>query len=166
MSGQIAALFRTITSGVYVVGAAHGEHLNAFTAAWVAQVSFNPLMLALSVNPDNASYRLIKAGRAFTVNVLAQEQMDLARHFGTKSGRDQDKLAGYAWRAGATGAPILEEALAWFDCRLQLTRRTGDHVLVAGQVIDGAVLQSWAVPMTYAQTGDLDGSGALYPSSF
>ena len=56
MSGSIAALFQRLTQGVYVVGVAHGEVRNAFTAAWVMQVSFDPLLLALSINPHHSSY--------------------------------------------------------------------------------------------------------------
>src|SRR5680860_945730 len=70
MSGSIAALFQRLTQGVYVVGVAHGEVRNAFTAAWVMQVSFDPLLLALSINPHHSSYGLLKEGRAFSVNVL------------------------------------------------------------------------------------------------
>ena len=63
MSGPIAALFKRLTQGVYVVGVAHGEVRHAFTAAWVMQVSFDPLLLALSINPRHSSYRLLKEGR-------------------------------------------------------------------------------------------------------
>ena len=45
MSAAIADLFQRLTQGVYVVGVAHGEVRNAFTAAWVMQVSFDPLLL-------------------------------------------------------------------------------------------------------------------------
>ena len=62
MSGSIAALFQRLTQGVYVVGVAHGEVRNAFTAAWVMQVSFDPLLLALSINPHHSSYGLLKRG--------------------------------------------------------------------------------------------------------
>jgi flavin reductase (DIM6/NTAB) family NADH-FMN oxidoreductase RutF len=58
MSGCIAALFKRLTQGVYVVGLAHGEKRNAFTAAWIMQVSFDPLLLALSINPQHSSYQL------------------------------------------------------------------------------------------------------------
>jgi flavin reductase (DIM6/NTAB) family NADH-FMN oxidoreductase RutF len=51
MSESIAALFKTLTQGVYLIGVAHGEERNAFTAAWVMQVSFDPVLLALSINP-------------------------------------------------------------------------------------------------------------------
>jgi len=53
-----AALFKRLTQGVYVVGVAHGEKRNAFTAAWIMQVSFDPLLLALSINPQHSSYQL------------------------------------------------------------------------------------------------------------
>jgi flavin reductase (DIM6/NTAB) family NADH-FMN oxidoreductase RutF len=68
MSASIAALFQRLTQGVYVVGVAHGEVRNAFTAAWVMQLSFDPLLLALSIDPHHSSYGLLRDGRrAFSV---------------------------------------------------------------------------------------------------
>ena len=163
---EIAALCGRLTLGVHVVGVAHGEQRDAFTAAWVMQVSFDPLLLALSINPAHASYPLLGAGGGFTVNVLKQGQLELARRFGTRSGRDQDKLGGVGWRPGRRGAPILEDALAYFDCLLAGTMRSGDHELVLGRVVDGRILAQDARPLTYADTGDMDGSAALYPSQF
>jgi flavin reductase (DIM6/NTAB) family NADH-FMN oxidoreductase RutF len=69
MSGSLATLFKRLTQGVYVIGVAHEEVRNGFTAAWVMQVSFDPLLLALSINPHHSSYRLLKEGGAFSVNV-------------------------------------------------------------------------------------------------
>ena len=105
---DVADLFRRLSAGVYVIGVADDGRRNAFTAAWLMQVSFDPLLLALSVNPEHASYPLLVGGGGFTVSVLSRDQVDLARHFGTVSARDGDKLAGIAWRSGPTGAPILE----------------------------------------------------------
>jgi flavin reductase (DIM6/NTAB) family NADH-FMN oxidoreductase RutF len=163
---EIAALFHRLSYGVYVVGVAAGERRDGFTAAWVMQASFDPLLLALSINPDNASYELLHAGGGFTVNVLKQGQLELARRFGTRSGRDQDKLAGIPWRPGRTGAPILEQALAYFECELTGRHRAGDHELVLGRVVDGKILDPGAAPLTYADTGDMDGSAGLYPVGF
>ena len=59
---------------------------------------------------------------------------------------------------------VLAEALAYFDCVLSESYQAGDHELVIGRVIDGRVLAPDAVPMTYAETGDMDGSSALYPA--
>ena len=160
---EVASLFRRLSYGVYVVGVADGEKRNVFTAAWVMQTSFDPLLLALSINPDNASYPLLQTGGGFTVNVLKQGQQDLATRFGTRSGRDEDKLAGILWHSGRTGAPILEDALAYFDCELTGSMQAGDHRLVVGRVTDGRILAADAEPLAYADTGDMDGSSALYP---
>ena len=163
---QIGALFRRLTYGVYVVGVADGDERDAFTAAWVMQTSFDPLLLALSINPEHASFPLLHAGGGFTVNVLKQNQQDLARRFGTRSGRDENKLAGIRWRPGRTGAPILEDALAYFDCELSGEMGAGDHDLTLGRVTDGRVLDPDAAPLLYSDTGDMDGSSALYPRTF
>ncbi|MGZ8391586.1 MAG: flavin reductase family protein [Gemmatimonadales bacterium] len=164
--GEVAALFRRLTQGVYVVGVSDGEERDAFTAAWVMQVSFDPPLLALSINPEHASYPLLHAGRGFTVNVLKQGQLDLARRFGTRSGRDEDKLAGISWRPGRTGAPILEDALAYFDCELSGEMGAGDHDLTLGRVTVGRILDPEAAPLLYSETGDMDGSSVLYPGKF
>jgi flavin reductase (DIM6/NTAB) family NADH-FMN oxidoreductase RutF len=159
------ALFRRLTTGVYVIGVAHQGRSNAFTAAWVTQVSFDPLLVGLSVNPENFSRSLLHQSRIFTVNVLKKGQLDLARHFGTQSGRDVDKLTGQRWREGALGTPILSDAAAYLDCRVVDLVRAGDHELILGEPVGGEVLDN-ADPMVYAETGNLDGSSGLYPPSF
>jgi flavin reductase (DIM6/NTAB) family NADH-FMN oxidoreductase RutF len=160
---DVAELFRRLTLGVYAIGVSAGQRQDVFTAAWLTQVSFDPLLLALSINPENASYQLLHASGGFTVNVLTDSQLEWARRFGTRSGRDENKLVGIRWRPGRTGAPILEQALAYFDCALEGRHRAGDHELVVGRVVDGRLLAPGAVPLAYAATGDMDGSSALYP---
>jgi flavin reductase (DIM6/NTAB) family NADH-FMN oxidoreductase RutF len=160
---EIAALCRRLSVGVYVIGVTEGERSGAFTAAWVTQVSFDPLLVVVSVNPRNASYAILRAGGAFTVNVLEHGQLELARRFGTASSRDQDKLAGLPWHAGGNGAPVLDDALAYFECHLQDRHPAGDHELIVGRVVGGRILDPDGVPMLYAETGDMDGSSALYP---
>jgi flavin reductase (DIM6/NTAB) family NADH-FMN oxidoreductase RutF len=161
-----AEVFRRLTHGVYVVGAAHGGRRDAFTAAWLMQVSFDPLLVALSMNPGNATAPLLLESGRFAVSVLARGQLDLARRFGTRSGREEDKLAGVAWRPGHGGAPILDGAAACLECEVTGTHAAGDHRLVLARVVGGRVLREDAVPLGYAETGTMDGSGALFPSSF
>jgi len=163
---DLADLFRRLNAGVYVVGVADGERRNAFTAAWLMQVSFDPLLLALSVNPGHASFSLLVGGGGFAVSVLSRDQLELARHFGTRSGRETDKLAGVSWRAGHTGAPILAGAIAYLECRLTGRITAGDHEIVIARPVAGELLLPDAIPLTYADTGDLDGSRELYPASF
>ena len=162
---DIARLFRRLTGGVYVIGAAHGGRRDGFTAAWLTQVSFEPLLIALSVNPGNATYPLLRESRRFAVSILGEDQLDLARSFGTRSGRDEDKLADVRWRPGRGDAPVLEDAVAFLECEIVDDRPAGDHRLVLARVVGGALLRE-AKPLTYAETGEMDGSAELYPSEF
>jgi flavin reductase (DIM6/NTAB) family NADH-FMN oxidoreductase RutF len=164
MSDSIPVLFQRLTQGVYVVGVAQGEVRNAFTAAWVMQVSFDPLLLVLSINPHHSSYRVLKERRAFSVNVLKKGQLDLAKQFGRPAGAD--KSLGIEWTTDRLGLPLLREGLAWFECQVVDEHPAGDHVLVLGRVIGGKLLDPEAEPMSYRQTGNMDGASELFPDAF
>ena len=166
MTNQPVAVLRRLTTGVYVIGAAHAGRTSAFTAAWITQVAFDPLLVAVSVNTANASYPLLKGSGGFVINVLRAGQLDLARHFGTHSSRDVAKLEGIRWRAGQFGAPVLSDAAAVLECRLATEAAAGDHAVVIAEVVDGAVLDEDARPLRYDETANMDGSEALYPVSF
>lgn len=158
MSKTWAELCRSISHGVYVIGVGAGENVNAFTAAWVMQVSFDPVMLALSINPEHRSYALLEAGQCCTVNILGRDQIAVAEHFGRSVA---DKMSGFRWRTAKTGAPVLSESLAYFDCELSHFTDAGDHRVAVLKVVDAAQLRPGA-PLLYSQTGDIDGSSELY----
>lgn len=151
-------LFKQISHGVYVIGVSDGNHQNAFTAAWVMQVSFNPPLLAISINPGHYSYQLLQAGGVCAVNVLGQGQYAVAEHFGRPG---KDKMAGFQWQKDKTGAPILSESLVYFDCQVSHYTDAGDHKIAVCKVIAGARLNEGR-PLLYNQTGDMDGSSELY----
>ena len=64
MMNEIAALFHRLSHGMYVVSAAYDGRRNAFTAACVMQASYDPLLLAVSINPQNTSYALVRPAAA------------------------------------------------------------------------------------------------------
>lgn len=152
------ALAKQISHGVYVIGVGVGDRQNAFTAAWVMQVSFDPLLLAISINPEHYSYQLIQASGVCTVNVLGQDQYALAEHFGRSA---KDKMAGFQWQLAETGAPVLSESLAYFDCQVSHYADAGDHKIAVCKVVAAATLKQ-GQPLRYSQTGDMDGSSQLY----
>ena len=164
MSNSLASLFKSLTTGVYVVGVAHGEASNAFTAAFVMQASYDPLLLALSINPHHSSYGLLQQGGAFSVNVLTKGQLELAARFGAPAGFG--KLASTEWTPGSTGVPLLHQCLAWFECLVISEHPAGDHVLMLGKVIDGRGIDLSAKPLLYRDTGKMDGAAALFPTGF
>jgi flavin reductase (DIM6/NTAB) family NADH-FMN oxidoreductase RutF len=152
-------LFKQITHGVYVISVANGSEQNAFTAAWVMQVSFAPPMIAFSINPGHYSWTLLKASGVCTVNVLGQNHLAIADHFGHAGVKD--KMTTYRWQTGKTIAPVLTDSLAYFDCKLSHTTDAGDHKIAVCEVISAAELNSgW--PLLYSQTGNMDSSSTLY----
>ncbi|MDI1230163.1 MAG: flavin reductase family protein [Methylobacter sp.] len=158
MIEDVETLVKQISHGVYVIGVGKGDCQNAFTAAWVMQVSFDPLLLAISINPEHYSYQLLQESGVCTVNVLAQHQYALAEHFGRSA---KDKMAGFQWQTAESGAPVLSESLAFFDCQISHYADAGDHKIAICKVVAAAKLnQGW--PLLYSQTGNMDGSAELY----
>lgn len=161
MIDNISNICKTLNHGVYVVGVTSKQHANAFTASWLMQVSFNPLLLAISINPHNYSFKLLQESGICSVNVLGQHQYPIAAHFGRTN--SADKMAGFTWQTAKTGAPILADSLAYFDCRVSHYTAAGDHQLAVCEVIAAGLLQA-GTPMLYSQTGTLDNSDKLYQS--
>ncbi|GDX85879.1 diguanylate cyclase [Methylococcaceae bacterium] len=135
-----------------------GEQTNAFTAAWVMQVSFSPLLLAFSINPKNRSYSMLRNSGVCAISVLKQNQIPLAQHFASS---DVDKMTGYQWQYATSSAPILSESSAYFDCKVTQTVESGDHVIIVCEVIDAGYLQQ-RLPLLYSETGDIDRSSKMF----
>lgn len=132
---------RKIPHGLFVIGVAHDGEVSAFTGTWLTQASFAPPLVVLGVKKDTLSYRLIEQGRVFSVNVLGKDQKAIAEHFVKPTSAAGPKLTGYAHHAGTTGAPILDEAIAHFECRVREIAPGGDHAVVIGEVVDAGVRQ-------------------------
>jgi flavin reductase (DIM6/NTAB) family NADH-FMN oxidoreductase RutF len=164
MGTFIPDLFQRLTTGVYVIGVGQGERANAFTAAWVMQVSYDPLLLALSINARHSSYALLRDTGRFSVNVLAAGDVDRAAHFGQPAA--VKKMMADDWTTGRTGVPLLRGAVAWFECALEGEMPAGDHVVVLARVLDGKLVDPNTVPMLYRETGALDASTGLFPATF
>ncbi|MEE9397676.1 MAG: flavin reductase family protein [Methylococcales bacterium] len=161
---DIANLFKTLTHGIFVIGVSDGKKQNAFTAAWVMQASFDPLILVLSINPNHSSYVLLKESKSFSVNVLNHRQRDLAAHFGGPA--SSNKLASVAWHRGIGDLPVLDDALAYIECIFSHETPVGDHMLVVGSVVGGAIIKGGERPLVYSDLGDMDDSAKYYPKAF
>lgn len=153
------AVFKLLTQGVYVISVNSGQQQNAFTAAWVMQVSFDPLLICFSINPGHHSYPLLLEGQVCCISVLNNKDFRAADHFGQSSSKD--KMIDFQWLETKTGAPALADSLAYFDCRVDHYSDAGDHKLVICNVVEAAVINE-GEPMTYRDTDKMDGSSELY----
>jgi flavin reductase (DIM6/NTAB) family NADH-FMN oxidoreductase RutF len=125
-------------SGLYVIGSRDGERRNGMTANWVTQVSFDPKLIAVAVEKEAFTHELIAAGRVFTVNVVDREDRAIVRKF-TKPVDVDDAahtLNEFPYHDGKTGAPVLDQALAFVECEVRQHIDAGDHTLFVGEVVN------------------------------
>jgi flavin reductase (DIM6/NTAB) family NADH-FMN oxidoreductase RutF len=128
----------TFPSGLYVVGSQHGEDRNAMTANWVTQVSFEPKLVAVAVEHEALTHRLITDGGTFTVNTIDREDRAVVRKFTKPVAFDAEAMTlnGFAFRDGLGGAPILTIAVAYVDCSVREAITLGGHTLFVGEVVE------------------------------
>src|SRR5690606_12937268 len=77
----------------------------------------------------------------FAVNILAEDQEQVSRALASRDSEDARRLIGYKYRPGKTGAPILEDCLAYVECRVTEVIPGGDHSIFIGQVEGGEVMR-------------------------
>jgi flavin reductase (DIM6/NTAB) family NADH-FMN oxidoreductase RutF len=140
-SASFAEVLRKFPLAVSVVTVGRGGAENALTVSWATPASFEPPMFLVAVNRLHYSLDFVKSTRNFTVNVLAEGQEKLAGQFARQSMQGEDKLGGVPHREGQTGAAILTDAVAYFDCELAFSVEAGDHHLIVGRVVEAGVLR-------------------------
>jgi len=140
-----------IPYGVSVVTMGRGgaQVENGLTISWMSQVSFNPPMLMISVDKLHYSVDLLRSTKNFCVNLLGEDQLPLAGRFAKQASTGDDKLTDVAQRPSDSGAAILTDAVAYFDCEVTSIVEAGDHLVVIGLIEDAAVLND-RVPLTSA----------------
>ncbi|MBV9231077.1 MAG: flavin reductase [Chloroflexi bacterium] len=144
-------VLRTFTYGLYGVSCADEDEVNIFTANWLTQVSFDPPLLAVSVENASKSLPMILRSRKFLVNVLRSGGRELAGKLGKSALQHPDKLAGVGYDIGVNGCPVLHEALAWVACRVRHTVEAGDSTLIVADIVDvGMLAEGQALTMAEA----------------
>jgi flavin reductase (DIM6/NTAB) family NADH-FMN oxidoreductase RutF len=132
---------RMIPYGLYVLTASStdGRDRTAATVNWVTQASFQPPLVVVAVKTDSHPWAVIRASRSFALNVLGKDQGPVAYAFFKTAESDEQQIGGQRYRRGTTGAPILEAAPAFVECRVVETVEKGDHAIVVGEVVDAGV---------------------------
>jgi len=101
------------------------------TANAVCSVSLEPPLLLVCVDKRAESHPAFRRSGAFAVNILGLGHEELSRRFAVSGG---DKFEDVDHRAGASGAPLLNGALGFVECRVVATHDAGDHTIFIGEV--------------------------------
>ncbi len=127
-----AVLGHFATGIVVITGAPDGVPAGLTCQSFVS-LSLDPPLVAFCPSKRSNSWRRIAGSGAFCANVLNEDQEDISRVFATSGA---DKFQGLGWRPGKTGSPILQDVLAFVDCRIEARYDAGDHDIIVGRVVD------------------------------
>ncbi|HEY5701620.1 MAG TPA: flavin reductase [Gammaproteobacteria bacterium] len=125
------ALGNYLTGVTVVTTVDEFERPRGITANSFTSVSLDPPLVLVCIAKNADSYDAFVSGDSFTVNILADSQRSLSQLFASKSA---DKFDAVRWHRGDNGAPVLDDSLAWFDCRMYRQTDAGDHAILIGEV--------------------------------
>ena len=120
-------------TGVALITLVEGGSARAMTINSFASVSLDPPLILWSLAKDSHRYERFLNAENFAVNILAADQADLsaacARH-------DDLEANGGRWTPASNGAPLVEGAIARFECRRHAVMPGGDHEIILGEVLN------------------------------
>jgi flavin reductase (DIM6/NTAB) family NADH-FMN oxidoreductase RutF len=131
---ELRALMREVPQPVSVVTVDAAGQKAGLTVVSLVSLSLEPPLVGIAVRRHAALHELVREAGAFAVNILAAEQDSLAQHFA----RGVPPIAlwqGIETHEGELGAPLLDGALGWIECRLASEHPTGDHTFFVGEVV-------------------------------
>src|SRR5918996_1037078 len=125
---------------VYVGGSRAGERRNPMKPNFASQVSFEPKLVGIGVEREAVTHQLISEGGVFSLNILSREDRAIVRKFVKPVEADPEgrTLNGFPFHDGRTGAPILDQAVAYLDCEVRNPVDCGGHTFFIGEVVDAA----------------------------
>ncbi|CAM4001026.1 Flavin reductase (DIM6/NTAB) family NADH-FMN oxidoreductase RutF [Novosphingobium lubricantis] len=122
----------TWPTGVCVITAIDNEGLrHGMVVGSFSSISLDPPLVGFFPDKRSSTWPKVEAAGRFCVNVLGADQMDLCERF---AARGEDKFNELAHGTTPSGQPLLDNALAWIDCRIERVEDIGDHLLVVGAV--------------------------------
>lgn len=128
---QVMGHFAT---GVTVVTTNNSGIIGGLTVNAFCSLSLDPPLVLVCVDLSSSTLPLIRASKCFAVNMLTDKQEAISRCFATPSTDRFERFCDVSYHTEATGAPILDDVLAFIDTRVVAEYPGGDHVIFIGQV--------------------------------
>jgi len=103
-----------------------------FTANSFTSVSLDPQLISICIDKESFNIDSFSITKHFAVSVLSEDQQSISTTFATPN---EDRFQNVEWRTEDTGSPIIENAVAWFDCNTRQVIDAGDHLILIGEII-------------------------------
>ena len=129
-------VLRNLSYGVYVVTSKDKDKNVGCIANSIMQVTSNPSVIAVSINHDNYTNKVIKENNKFGVSILKETtDAKIIGTFGYKSSKDNDKFDGINFKE-ISEIPVLENTCGYMVCKVIDTMETSTHTIFLGEVIN------------------------------
>lgn len=106
-----------------------------FTASAVCSVTDQPPTLLVCMNRASYSNASFKENGVLCVNVLGAGQQTLSAAFASRDLAMPERFACTEWSQLESGAPVMDEALVSFDCRIAQVHEVGSHSIFYCQIL-------------------------------
>lgn len=133
---------------VTIVTMCAGGECHGLTVMDWCVASLEPPLVLVCIGNDLHSQALLAKGCCFAVNILDAGQSALSDRFAGRVAGVADRLQGVAHHTAVTDAPILDDCLAWLDCRVAHILPAGDHTIYVAEV-EGASVGRASGPLLY-----------------
>lgn len=141
-----------LPTGVAVLTTGTGESAMALTVNSLVSVSLNPPLIMVGLDQRSRALASTRAEGAFTLSILADDQADLSGLLASADRPNGRRLTEHLdARAGSGRPPVVPDAVAVIDCRLDAEHAVGDHSLLIGRVIGTERGRSDRVPLVFHQ---------------
>ena len=153
-NSSIGAALGRVPSGLFIVTSVdeHGKALG-FLGSFVQQVAFAPPTIAVAVSKERGHLEAIRGCKRFAVSVLGENDKGLMKPF-FKKPEDGSPFDDVKSHTPSGQVPVLDDALAWVDCRLAGEHNAGDHVVVFG-VVESAKKTKDGEPLVHTRKDGL-----------
>jgi flavin reductase (DIM6/NTAB) family NADH-FMN oxidoreductase RutF len=151
-------------TGVAIVSAHNpeGEPVGVTVSSFNA-VSLSPPLVLFSVQRKAFSLPVLAAAEGYAVNILSEGQEHLSRRFGRAL--DGERWAAAPHTLGRTRAPLIEGAVARFECQPYATHDGGDHLIFVGRVTRFEIADHEPAPLVFFRGAYHRLSGADTPAA-
>jgi flavin reductase len=123
---------------------------HAMTASAFTSVSLEPLLVLVCVDKEARFHDAVLESGTWAVSILDHAGRRAADWFATKGRPLIGQLDRFPHRrGGATGAALLDDSLAWLECRSTAVYDGGDHDIVVGEVLDAEIDDGDDAPLVY-----------------
>jgi len=128
-----------VTSGVYILTVGQGERATGMLSSWVMQAGFDPPTVTVAVKHGRYVADWLTAGEPFVLNIVAEHQKHLLRHFARGFEPGEPAFDGLEVRPASNGVPALVDALGYLEGMPTAHFDSGDHRLFLAAVTAGSV---------------------------